>query len=102
MSCRITKNENFYDSIIPVLRGLEHCINEFESKKDDIELINKYYGSKEWFKDKDEFEKGKIKNIKAGVLNEDAIWNMNEDIDDLISNMKSIIEWWENRKNPNE
>lgn len=98
MTGRITKNENLYDGIIPAIKKLESDLEVFELKKEAIEMLNKYYGSKDWFNDKEAFEKGKLSNIKAGVLSEDAIWNMNEDIEDIISSMKSISEWWDNSK----
>ena len=54
-------------------------------------LLNNYYGSKNWIKDKESFENGKVANIKAGVLSEDAVWNMLEDINDLLNEMKIIL-----------
>lgn len=95
---RITKNENMYDSIIPIIKKIGRDLEELESKKDAIESVNKYYGNKDWFYDKESFEKGMISNIKAGVLSEDAIWNMDEDFEEIISQMKSIIEWWGNNR----
>ena len=51
-------------------------------------LNDKYYGSKNWFLDKEKFENNNIPNIRAGVLSEDAIWNMNESIKELIEELK--------------
>lgn len=88
---RITKNEQRLDSILLSIKRLENALNDFKSISKNISLVNKYYGSKNWFKDKNTFERNKISNIKAGVLSEDAVWNMNEDINDLITEMKAII-----------
>ena len=41
--------------------------------------------------DKEAYEKKKIQNIKAGVLSEDAIWNMDEELGDLLEEMKIVI-----------
>ena len=88
---RITKNEQRLDSINESIKNLETTIKDFESKLKDLRLLNNYYCSKNWIKDKDNYENNKIPKVKAGVLSEDAIWNMNEDIKDLIKEMESII-----------
>ena len=88
---RITKNEERLDRISLNIKKLEEALDGFKSNKKDLYLLNKYYGSKNWFKDKKSYEEEKIPRIKAGVLSEDAIWNLNEDIDDIIKEMKSII-----------
>lgn len=87
---RIAKNEERLDSLLESIKELELSLKKFESNKKNLYLLNKYYGSKNWFNDKEALEKGYIK-AKAGVLSEDAVWNMNEDIKDLILEMKSII-----------
>ena len=88
---RITKNEERLDSVLNSIKKLEDALNEFKMNKKSIYYINKYYGSENWFKDKDAYEIGKIKNIKAGVLSEDTVWNMLEDISFLKKEMKKII-----------
>ena len=92
MKERIIKNEERLDNILNCIKLLEEALTNFNSNKKNIVLLNKYYGSKNWFKDKESFEKGIIQNVKAGVLSEDAVWNMNEDIKDLLKQMKKIVE----------
>ena len=91
---RITKNEELLDSISSTITETNKALEEFKSIKEKIELLNKYYGSKEWFKDKEDLESGKISNIKAGVLSEDAVWNMNENLSDTLEEMKDIIQYF--------
>ena len=88
---RISKNEERLDNITTSINDLEKSLDKFKNSIKDIKLLNKYYGSKNWFKDKEDYENGKIPKIKAGVLSEDAVWNMNEDISEIIEVMKSII-----------
>lgn len=88
---RITKNEERLDKILLNIKNLEEALEVFKLNKKDLYLLNKYYGSKNWFKDKDAYENGKVSKIKAGVLSEDAVWNMNEEINDVINDMKTII-----------
>ena len=91
MKERITKNEERLDNLLLSIKELEISLSNFQKNKKDLYLLNKYYGSKNWFKDKDNYEKGNISKVKAGVLSEDAVWNMNEDIKELIKEMKTII-----------
>ena len=94
---RISKNEKYLDSALLSIDKLEVALALFKSNFDNIDLVNKYYGSKEWFKDKDAFESKKISDVKAGVLGEDTVWNMNESICDLISEMKEIISFFDEK-----
>ena len=93
---RITKNEERLNSICSSIKKLENSIKEFESNQKNIDLLNRYYGSKNWFKDKDNYENNKIPKIKAGVLSEDAVWNLNDNINEIIEDMQSIVNKWRN------
>lgn len=95
---RITKNEERLDNIIQNIKELELALSNFKKNKKDLTLLNKYYGSKSWFKDKEMYESNKISNIKAGVLSEDTVWNMNEDINDIIKEMEFIIKDYKNKE----
>jgi len=88
---RITKNEERLDIINECIKEMKTALSNMKSIQKDLSLLNKYYGSKNWFKDKEAYEQGKIPKIKAGVLSEDAIWNMNEEYKDLIMEMKEMI-----------
>ena len=88
---RISKNEERLDKLLLSVKELEKALENFKASKKDLDLLNKYYDSKNWLKDKDAYENGSIPKIKAGVLSEDAVWNLNEDINDLIKDMKSIV-----------
>ena len=88
---RITKNEERLDKLSSNIKELEVALENFKTSKKDFDLLNKYYDSKNWIKDKDAYENGSIPKVKAGVLSEDAVWNLNEDINDLIKDMKSIV-----------
>ena len=95
---RITKNEERLDNILSSIKELEKALSNSKNNKKDISLLNKYYGNKNWFKDKDYYENNRIHKIKARVLSEDTVWNMNEDIKDLILEMESIIKEYKGNK----
>ena len=97
MKGRITKHEEKLDSVLSSVKNLEKALADFKSNKKNIKDLNKYYGSKNWFDDKDKYESKKIPQVKAGVLSEDAVWNMFEDIDELLLEMQSIINDFKNK-----
>lgn len=88
---RIKINEEKLDNIKLVVNHLETSINEFENIQEIIKKINKYYGSKDWFNDKENFEKGLIKDVKAGILSEDEVWNLLEKVKELNNNLNLIV-----------
>ena len=87
---RIKENEERLDKLLISTKNLENALNDFSMNINDLALLNEYYGSKEWFKDKEKYEKNKISKVKAGVLSEDAVWNLNEDIRDLLNVMQEL------------
>ena len=92
---RITKNEERLDNILQSIDKLNEALDEFKNNKNNIQLLNKYYGSNNWFKDKEMYEKNLIPKVKAGVLSEDIVWNMFEDINELVKEMRLIIDEYE-------
>lgn len=87
---RIIENEKKFDEVISVVNNLELSLNSFENIKETIEDLNKYYGSNEWFIDKENIENGKIDNVKNGILSEDGFWNVHVDIKELAKRMNKI------------
>ena len=87
---RINKNEERFDRILKSVKELEEALNNFGKIGKDLSLLKKYYGSKNWVQDKEDYEQNKIPKVKAGVLSEDAVWNLLEDIDNLLAEMKKI------------
>lgn len=89
---RISKNEKRLDSVSNSIIKMEEALNELKSNLKALELLNNYYGSSVWFKDKEDYENNIIPSIKAGVLSEDAVWNLNENLKDLCNEMEFIKE----------
>ena len=88
---RVKVNEDRLNESLLSIKELDRALKQFKSNKKNVDLVNKYYGSKGWFKDRDIFEKENITDVRCGVLSEDSVWNMNEDIKDLIVDMEEII-----------
>jgi hypothetical protein len=95
---RIEDNEKRLDTLNKVVLSLDKHLDDFEDVIHEYYELNEYYGSKEWLQDKEDFENGKIKDVKAGVLSEDAVWDLDERISDLTTRMSGIIELLEKEK----
>ena len=89
---RISKNEERLDNMICCINELKSALEKFEANKKDLSLLKKYYGSKNWFKDKEMYENGTFPKIKAGVLSEDAVWDMLDEVDFLVEEMRNLVE----------
>ena len=96
---RIIKNEERLDAINAGLDRLEDVLNEWQDNKKKLRLLNQYYGSKSWFQDKEDYENGRIPKVKAGVLSEDAVWNLNEKFNEIMEQMESLIKEHTQEKN---
>ena len=92
MTERIIENEERLNNISKSIRIINSDLDILESITKEIKLLNKYYGSKKWFDDKEKYESGNNKNIKAGVLSEDSVWNLDEDIKELSIRLGEISE----------
>lgn len=87
---RIKINEDKLDKALKVFSELEKSLEKFLEMRVILKELNDYYGSSEWFFDKENYEKGNLEQIKAGVLSEDSVWNLNEDIKEIAKNMHEL------------
>ncbi len=94
---RVELNESRLDSIYKSVSELGNAITNFKNESENFKELNNYYGSNAWFNDIDKYNKGKFGSIKAGVLSEDAVWNLNESISELIKDMEEIINNYKSR-----
>ena len=95
---RIIKNEERLNRLNELIIKLQKSLDEYKNLKKDINLLEKYYGSKSWFNDKELYEGGKIFNVKAGVLSEDEVWNALERLDQLMYQMQKIASKYSKKK----
>ena len=74
---------------------MDMALTKLKAMKKDINILKRYYGSKNWFKDRDNYEKDKL-TIKAFVLSEDGVWNTLDDLDTLIKEMELTVKSYKN------
>ena len=85
---RISQMEEILDRALSVMAELEKNLSELESLQPDIQKLEAYYTGKDWKADFRLDEQGKLpKDLKRGVLSEDAIYDLlekNREMQDLL------------------
>ena len=74
---RIQKMEQLLDNALAIIS--KECITsiEYEETQRAIDILSDYYGSDTWKQDFADDEAGLLpKDLRRGVLSEDAIWNL--------------------------
>lgn len=64
---RISKMEEYLDLTNINIKELRKSINKFKKNKKKTYELSNYYGSNDWYNDRENFDN----SIKAGILNED-------------------------------
>lgn len=73
------------------LEQLERLLKQYEACLPKIEELLQYYGSTEWFADKEDSDSGRLPaDLKCGVLSEDAVYNFWTDYDALRERMEEL------------
>lgn len=85
---RIQTMEQHLDKALSAIRALDQALEQYADAQDSIEILKTYLSSKEWKKDFSASEDGRLPaDLKCGVLSEDGIWNMLDDVRALNSEM---------------
>ncbi len=74
---RINKYETILDKGIQINNKLGKLLQEYNDIQEKIKELNNYYGSDNWYQDVDDYDMKLLpKDIKAGILSEDAIYDL--------------------------
>lgn len=75
-----------------VVMRLLAALDEYAEVQGALRDLEAYYGSDEWKQDFADDEQGLLpKDLKRGVLSEDAIWNLQEDNRELKARLQAIV-----------
>ena len=64
---RITKMEEYLDLTKNTINDINKAIKQFKKNKKKIYELSNYYGSNDWYTDRENYDN----SIKAGILSED-------------------------------
>lgn len=88
---RITYMEQILDEATVVVASLSEALAKYNAVKDRLQELSAYYSSKQWLQDFDDDSAGKLpRNLKRGVLSEDAVYNLLTDHAILKEQLKNM------------
>ena len=89
---RIMQMEHCLDRASQAVMRLSATLDEYADAQDAIRRLSDYYGSEAWKQDfAAESEDRLPQELKRGVLSEDGVWNLLEDIRDLKERMRETV-----------
>jgi len=90
---RITAMEQRLDHIAEALAGIEKALHGYADLAGDLKALTEYYESGEWLTDFEADERGELpKDLKRGVLSEDAVYNLLSDVVRIKECMRELTE----------
>ena len=85
---RIARMEQQLEVASRAVKGLATALDGYEAAQEALCELEAYYGSEEWKQDFAADEAGRLpKEMKRGVLSEDAVWNLLEERDEVESRL---------------
>jgi hypothetical protein len=89
---RIKTMEQHLDRVSQAVMKLSSALDEYTEAQEALRELESYYSSDEWKQDFADDEAGLLpKDLKRGVLSEDAIWNVLEDSRNLNTRMEEVL-----------
>ena len=91
--------EQCLDKASTAVQALSAALDKYLEARGAVAAISDYYGSEDWKRDFSDDEAGRLpKNLKRGVLSEDAAWNMLTLEHDVRRRMKELLEETEEKE----
>ena len=90
---RIKHMEKCLDRAAEAVMELSAALEKYAEAQEAIRELKDYLGSEEWKADFEADEEKRLpQDLKRGVLSEDGIWNMLENVQQLNSRMLKVVE----------
>ena len=91
---RIQQMERSLDRASQAVMHLSAALDEYAEAQDALCLLSDYYGSDAWKQDFKDDVAGRLpRDLKRGVLSEDAVWNLLEDVRDVKERMREMVKF---------
>ena len=89
---RIKSMEECLDASKEAAEALAAALDKYEAVQPKRKKLSDYYGSVQWMRDYEADEAGKLpKDLKRGVLSEDAAYDIICDNRELVSRMAKLV-----------
>ncbi|MBP5409779.1 MAG: DUF4298 domain-containing protein [Prevotella sp.] len=87
---RIKEMEGRLERAAAAVMDMSAALDKYEAVQEDIKALRKYYDSRQWKQDYADDEAGQLPaDLKRGVLSDDGIWNLLEDVCELNERLKT-------------
>lgn len=74
---RIKQMEEILDKHTEILKKVEEALDDLEKNQEAYEKLKEYYGSQKFLDDYEKSNEGELpKDLKCGVLSEDAVFDL--------------------------
>ena len=88
---RVRAMEEDYNAVAEVVKALEEAVSGFEEVADRVQRLSEYMDSGQWRRDFEADEAGCLpSDLPQGVLSEDGLYNLLEDIVALRARLKEL------------
>ena len=89
---RIAIMEQCLDESAEAIQALSKAMERYEAIHPSLKKLSDYYGSTRWMKDYGDDEAGKLpKDLKRGVLSEDAVYDLLTEHHELMLRMSRAV-----------
>jgi hypothetical protein len=90
---RVQVMEEDFHAVRDIMNEMEVAISHFESVQERIEHLSNYLENGQFLKDFEADERGELpKDMSRGVLSEDALYDLLEDVTEMRSRLKAIVD----------
>ena len=88
---RITHMENILNEAEAAAAGLGRALDRWAALREGLAELEAYYSGGQWMRDYDDDAAGRIpKDLKRGVLSEDAVYDLLTDCDRLRGRLEKL------------
>lgn len=88
---RIRQMERHLNAATAAVKRLDTALDKWEAVQEAIAALKGYYGSDRWRQDFADDEAGLLPDgLKRGVLSEDGIWDLLNDVNELNQRLKRV------------
>ena len=88
---RVAYMEDILDEAGAAVASLEEALDRYAAVRERLAELEAYYGGGEWMRDFEDDSAGKLpRDMKRGVLSEDAVYDLLTDRDRLLERIKEL------------
>lgn len=89
---RIKRMERYLEESSKAIEKMQEALVDYEKIQTEFRKLCDYYASTKWMSDYEDDEAGKLpKNLKRGVLSEDAVYDLIQENHDITTRLLKII-----------